>query len=156
MDDQETIALPKVLLQHVFDIATESMDFGSGFLDDEEQGHLRDFAIALGIDPEVATQHTHRCKYRGSHKWGRWTVPFDRPGYVPVASRICGECATREDAPAEMQTECVASAREDQRRYERFERAGYPRGVDHYTDPQFADPAPPNESNAHDTKGKDQ
>lgn len=96
----ETIALPKELLQAVFDIATGSMDFGSGFLDDEEQLHLRAFAVALGVDPMVATQHTHVCKYVGSHDWGDWYTPPARPGYVPITSHHCKRCGRREDKVA--------------------------------------------------------
>lgn len=33
-----------------FDIAHNSMDFGSGFLDNEEMEHLRQFAFAIGVD----------------------------------------------------------------------------------------------------------
>ena len=100
----EQITLPRPLLEAVFDIATGSMDFGSGFLCDEEQEALRELATKLGIDPMRATQHTHRCKYRGSHVWGDWYTPPARPGYVPVTSRHCRECQRREDAPAPPQS----------------------------------------------------
>lgn len=38
-------------LQDVYDIAVNSMDFGSGFLDTEQLGHLRQLGLAIGAPP---------------------------------------------------------------------------------------------------------
>lgn len=59
------------LLQILFDTAVNSMDFGSGFLDDEEVAALREVAVLLGVDPMVATPEMFQCKYSGEHI-GRW------------------------------------------------------------------------------------
>lgn len=55
------------LLRVLFDTAVGSMDFGSGFLDDEEVAALREVAGMLGADPMVATPGKFRCGYRGHH-----------------------------------------------------------------------------------------
>ena len=55
------------LLRIVFDTAVHSMDFGSGFLDDEEVAALREVAVILGVDPAEATPRNFTCKYRGHH-----------------------------------------------------------------------------------------
>lgn len=47
----------------VFDIAVGSMDFGSGFLDDEEVQMLRAAAVDLGVDPMEATPSDFKSKY---------------------------------------------------------------------------------------------
>lgn len=97
---EDTITLSSSIAQAVFDIATESMDFTSGFLDDEEQDALVELAIALGIDPMRAVQHTHRCKRRAKaagvdkpiHSWSSWVV-----GTFPVRrQRFCNDCHLRD------------------------------------------------------------
>jgi len=55
------------LLRIVFDVAVGSMDFGSGFLDDEEVGALREVAVILGADPADATPRNFLCKFRQRH-----------------------------------------------------------------------------------------
>ena len=52
----------------VFDVATNSLDFGSGFLDDEEVKALRAAAVDLGVDPMEATPHGFRAKYCPGHQ----------------------------------------------------------------------------------------
>lgn len=47
----------------LFDIAVGSMDFGSGFLDNEEVDILRAFAVKLGLDPMEATPSNFRKTY---------------------------------------------------------------------------------------------
>lgn len=60
------------VLRALFDVAVSSMNFSSGFLDDEEVGCLRQVAVILGVDPMVATPDNFRCKYRGHHE----AVPY--------------------------------------------------------------------------------
>ncbi len=60
------------LLRALFDVAVSSMDFGSGFLDDEEVAGLRQAAAVLGVDPAEATPRNFRCKYRQHHE----AVPY--------------------------------------------------------------------------------
>lgn len=66
------IMVPKELLQITFDSAVHSMDFGSGFLDDEEVVALRAVAELLGVDPKHATPSNfyekYECSVRG-HDW---------------------------------------------------------------------------------------
>jgi hypothetical protein len=62
----ENILVRKDLLQIVFDAAVSSMDFTSGFLDDEEVSALRDIAVLLGVEPAVATPKEFKGKYEGA------------------------------------------------------------------------------------------
>jgi len=57
------LKVPTQVARAVFDIATSSMDFGSGFLDDEEVTQLRHFASIIGVNPWLATPENHRPKY---------------------------------------------------------------------------------------------
>ena len=68
-DPSIPITLPRALVMTVFDIATESMDFGSGFLDEEEVLALRALAEALGVDPLLATPRNLKCRFTGTHEW---------------------------------------------------------------------------------------
>jgi hypothetical protein len=55
------------VLRALFDVAVSSMDFGSGFLDDEEVVSLRRAAEIIGVDPMAATPDNFKCKYRQHH-----------------------------------------------------------------------------------------
>lgn len=68
-DDEQVVEISRAVLCAVFDAAIGSMDFGSGFLDDEEVRALRACAVVLGADPMTATPSNFRCKYSGSHTW---------------------------------------------------------------------------------------
>jgi hypothetical protein len=79
--------VPKETAQILFDALVGTLDFGSGFLDDDEVCALRDLAVLLGVDPLEATPQTYRV---------RMTHPFlaSRPGGV------CRWCAKiRDEAP---------------------------------------------------------
>lgn len=64
-----TVTIDCEVLRAVFDTAVHSMDFGSGFLDDEEVQALRACAIVLGVEPRIATPRNFVCKYEhgGEH-----------------------------------------------------------------------------------------
>lgn len=68
-DEDEIIEVRKGDLRAVLDVATMSMDFGSGFLDNEQVEALRKAAIILGLDPKVATPANFTCHYDGAHDW---------------------------------------------------------------------------------------
>jgi hypothetical protein len=68
-DEDETVAVRKGDLRAVLDVATMSMDFGSGFLDNEQVEALRKLASIIGLDPIVATPSNFVCQYRGEHQW---------------------------------------------------------------------------------------
>ena len=57
------VTVPREMLRIVFDAAVNSLDFGSGFLDDEDVEALRDIAIRLGADPDDATPFNFDDKY---------------------------------------------------------------------------------------------
>ena len=62
------------VLRCVFDAAVNSLDFGSGFLDDEEVEALRAIAGALGIDPMTGTPEKFKCKYGVPHEPSWWNM----------------------------------------------------------------------------------
>lgn len=66
----------KRLVQTLFDLVVGSMDFGSGYMVDEEVEAMREVAVLLGVDPMNGTPENFKCKYAGSHTW--------RPCWEPV------------------------------------------------------------------------
>lgn len=68
-DEDEVIQVRKGDLRAVLDVATMSMNFASGFLDNEQVEALRKAAVILGIDPLVATPDNFVCQYTGRHAW---------------------------------------------------------------------------------------
>lgn len=55
--EDELIEVRRGLLRHVLDVATMSMDFGSGFLTDDQVAVLREAAELVGIDPAPSAPH---------------------------------------------------------------------------------------------------
>lgn len=82
----DIVTIDRKLLQIAFDCAVNSMDFGSGFFDDEEVEGLRAIAVLLGVDPMVATPRNFICKYEKKHQ------PYDYPGISHANSNICARC----------------------------------------------------------------
>lgn len=64
----DLVSIDHTQLQILFDIAVGSLDFGSGFLDEEEVEALRDVALLLDVDPDKATPRNRKCKYDGKHE----------------------------------------------------------------------------------------
>ena len=62
------MTIDRKMIQILFDCAVNSMDFGSGFLDDEEVEGLRAVAVLLDLDPKVGTPSNFLCKYEGRHE----------------------------------------------------------------------------------------
>lgn len=65
----KTVTIDQTLLQICFDVAVHSLDFSSGFLDDEEVSALREIAARLDVNPMVATPKKFKCKYYGHELW---------------------------------------------------------------------------------------
>lgn len=83
----DIIEVDRTTLQIVFDAAVGSLDFSSGFLDDEEVAGLRAIAVLLGVDPMVATPLNFKCKYDGKHEpWERCSHHHKRT-YVGTVER---------------------------------------------------------------------
>jgi hypothetical protein len=61
--NEETITIPKLTGQILFDTLATSLDFGSGFLDTEEVAALRGLAEAIGVDPAKATPDEFKRDY---------------------------------------------------------------------------------------------
>lgn len=65
----DKIEIDRELLQSVFDLAVGSMDFGSGFMVDDDVVALRAIAVLLGVDPMLGTPDGFKCKYGAPHDW---------------------------------------------------------------------------------------
>lgn len=81
MTRKPVITLPLDEARKVFDTAVGSMNFASGFLDNDEVDALRAFAVRLGLDPMDATPHVF------SHSYPH---PFVA-GYYPTKCQWCDE-----------------------------------------------------------------
>lgn len=94
----EEIAVPKPVLQVVFDTAVQSMDFGSGMLDKEEVDALRACAVLLGVDPRLATPVNVVCQYERQHEW-RYRDPWGGAvtGTKYPGDWQCARCRVRLD-----------------------------------------------------------
>jgi hypothetical protein len=86
------VVVPLDVAQKLLDIATESLDFGSGFLDDEEVEALRAFATLIDADPWAATPANHRPKYCPGHTWHAPEPTVWNRG----TKRVCTTCQLRE------------------------------------------------------------
>lgn len=80
----DSVIIDRELLQIVFDLVCNSMDFGSGFLVDEDVVAMRKCAEILGVDPMEATPRGFRCRYRGGHD------PYPKPSYD--GNTHCKDC----------------------------------------------------------------
>lgn len=88
--EDETVEVRKGDLRALLDVATGSMDFGSGFLCEEEVEALHVIAGILGIDKIVVTPHNFVCKYHGRHSW-KWAT-----GYRGLPDHwYCHQCGHR-------------------------------------------------------------
>ncbi len=68
-DEDEVVSIRKGDLRAIMDVGTMSMDFGSGFLDNEQVEALRKGAGLLGIDPITVTPSNFTCQYKPPHQW---------------------------------------------------------------------------------------
>lgn len=100
-DDDSRIEVPRQTLQILLDTAINSMDFGSGFLCDEEVQVLRAVAALLDVDPIVATPDNYKCRFQ-DHAWDDgWQENPDFPGaeqpaYIKGGPRHCSYCRVAE------------------------------------------------------------
>lgn len=108
-DEDDEITIRKGDLRALLDIATGSLDFGSGFLDNEQVEVLRKMAPLLGVDPLTVTPHnflrTYYCTPNG-HRWKRSHLAYD-----PVTPRaywdceVCGTYSTEWPGPPDPHAE---------------------------------------------------
>jgi hypothetical protein len=68
---ERSVSVRLEALQIVFDTMINTLNFGSGFLDDKEVEALREIAVVIGIDPMSATPEKFHCKYEGEHRYLR-------------------------------------------------------------------------------------
>lgn len=95
----------------LYDIAVNSMDFGSGFLGDEEVEQLRAVAVLLGHDPLDATPFNDMSRYphafdaaKGAHN-----IPTD----------YCRRCSKKVDHPAHAKSAGLDLSERDEDRWAR-------------------------------------
>jgi hypothetical protein len=90
-DEDEIIQIRKGDVRALLDLATGSMNFASGFWDNEQVEIARKIATILGIDPKLATPHNFACQYNGEHQWG---PPFSRLNIFGATERYhaCNIC----------------------------------------------------------------
>jgi len=74
-------------LRALFDLAVNSMDFGSGFWDSEDVAVARKIAQSLGIDPMIGVPFGFRSNYRHKFKPNPPSFNMDR----------CWWCSQTED-----------------------------------------------------------
>lgn len=90
-------------LQAVFDIAVNSMDFGSGFLSHEEVAILRKVAIMLDVDPKLATPENFRSSFSHPYipvEYYRWPDLAWQRGFKEeekIWEIVCQTCLKFED-----------------------------------------------------------
>lgn len=105
-DEDEEVLIRKGDLRAIMDVATGSMDFGSGFLDNEQVEALHVGAVILGIDKIIVTPSNFVCQYAGHHDWT--PVTWGGGGY---ACKICrhhqAEQPTEYTPPSAEQLEIV-------------------------------------------------
>lgn len=90
-DEDETIEVRRGDLRALLDLATGSMDFGSGFWDEEQTEIARKIADVLGVDPVLVTPSNFVCKYRGEHQWR--DIPASQQSYAWAgATHYCIVC----------------------------------------------------------------
>jgi len=89
----------------LLDMATSSMDWGSGFLDHDEVAVLRRVAVAIGSDPIDATPNEWRSQYAHAYKPTMRSVwePYNpltapRPKRLPDIE-VCEHCPLNESDP---------------------------------------------------------
>lgn len=90
-DEDEQITIRKGDLRAVLDVATMSMDFGSGFLDNEQVEALRKLAAIIGLDPIIATPFNFVCQYRNRHTWKFYPKGYDN-NYHKQDTWFCDVC----------------------------------------------------------------
>lgn len=80
MSNDTNVTLATEDLRALFDIATGSLNFGSGFLDSDEVEVLRRVAVVIGVDPmagtppefAVRTPHPYTADSGRPFDWCRW------------------------------------------------------------------------------------
>lgn len=96
-EEDDEVAVRRGDLRAVLDIASSSLDFGSGFLDNEQVEVLRKLAVVIGIDPVMVTPRNfieqYVCQVKG-HTWR------SRTGRDDKERRFCYLCGSEDPANA--------------------------------------------------------
>lgn len=99
IDNKKVVVIAEEDLKTIFDLAVNSLDFGSGFWDQPEVDVARRLAEILGLDPfGVATPREMKANY--PHVFVPiWHSVFCRCGRCTshTAAMECGECRKEPD-----------------------------------------------------------
>lgn len=88
-DDDTIIEVRRGDIQALLDLATGSMDFGSGFWDQEQVEIARKIAGVLNVDLMLVTPSNFVCQYKGEHEWVPWGNLKPLNGTVNRFCRLC-------------------------------------------------------------------
>lgn len=88
------VTIDKGILRAVLDACTGTLDFGSGFLVDEEVLALRAAATLIGLDPNLVTPSNFICQYDPPHLW-QYGMGWGKPRWS------CPRCSTTSDTMPE-------------------------------------------------------
>lgn len=98
-DEDDLISVRRGDIRALLDIATSSLDFGSGFLDNEQVEVLRKVAAIVGVDPTLVTPSNFVAQYVCAVKGHTARVPSDKSCY------LCGESLSRSAPESEKRTQ---------------------------------------------------
>lgn len=90
-DETGMVLMPRGNVQEMLDIIVGSLDYGSGFLDQEQIEILRAVAEMLGLDPMVATPSEYAKSY--PHAFKAWISSVNGP------MTTCAKCSAVAAAP---------------------------------------------------------
>lgn len=101
IDNQKVCVIAEEDLKTIFDLAVNSLDFGSGFWDQPEVDVARRLAEVLGLDPfETATPREMKANYPHAFLpfYGGECVRLTHdPSHCLVCLGICRECSKPQD-----------------------------------------------------------
>lgn len=80
-EPEEMVTLPREALRALFDLAVNSMNFGSGFWETADTDTARAVAVVLGLDPMEATPSNHRANYEHTHVPVGWHDQINVSGW---------------------------------------------------------------------------
>lgn len=90
-DEDEMISIRRGDLRALLDLSTSSMDFGSGFWDNEQTEIARKIAGVLGVDPMIVTPANFSCQYGGPEQH-QWVPAKDWGKFPPGVTQFCVRC----------------------------------------------------------------
>ena len=107
MTDTDPVTLTVEQVRAVLDLITGTLDYGSGFLCDEDVVLVRSVAAAIGVDPNNVTPYNYVCKYNNDAKPHRLTTRSYGNLGGPGGERWCTICGDTEGAVRARGERCI-------------------------------------------------